>query len=87
MLVTIPNLLQGDVCSNMNDGWIFYLLFFSVICNVGKKNKPKTPEANLDEMEVKIHDSVSSQLIPHLDVAVYLRCAHKICFTLPRQVL
>lgn len=53
----------------------------------GKKNKPKNPEANLDEMEVQIHDSVSSELAPHLDVAVYLRWAHEISFTLPRQVL
>lgn len=38
-------------------------------------------------MEEKIYVGVSSELIPHLDVAVYLGWAHEISSTLPRQVL
>lgn len=71
----------------MRDG--FFISYFSGSLVIGKKTHPKLPkpETNLDEMEEKIYVGVSSELIPHLDVAVYLGWAHEISFTLPRQVL
>lgn len=66
----------------------FFLCYFSGSLVIWKeKPKPPKPETNPDEMEGKTSVSVSSELIPHLDVAVYLRWAREISFTLLGQVL